>query len=50
MARAYADQLWEWTGKITPDSVKTAEAVVIAAGLLAAEVPYQSIVDPQFFS
>jgi NitT/TauT family transport system substrate-binding protein len=50
MARAYADQLWEWSGKITPDSVKTAEDVVIAAGLLAAEVPYQEIVDPQFFS
>lgn len=50
MARAYADQLWEWTGKITPDSVKTAESVVIAAGLLASEVAYQEIVDPQFFS
>jgi NitT/TauT family transport system substrate-binding protein len=50
MDRSYADQLWEWTGKITPGSVKTAEAVVIAAGLLAAEVPYQTIIDPQFFS
>lgn len=50
MARAYADQLWEWDGKITPGSVKTAEAVVIAAGLLTAEVPYQVIIDPQFFS
>ena len=50
LVRAYADQLWEWDGKITPDSVKTAEAVVIAAGLLAAEVPYQEIIDPQFFS
>jgi NitT/TauT family transport system substrate-binding protein len=50
MDRAYDDQLWEWDGKITPDSVKTAEAVVIAAGLLAAEVPYTEIIDPQFFS
>ena len=50
MARAYADQLWEWTGKITPASVTTAEAVVIAAGLLNAEVPYKEIVDPEFFS
>jgi NitT/TauT family transport system substrate-binding protein len=50
LARAYADQLWEWGGKITPDSVKTAEEVVIAAGLLTAEVPYQDVVDPQFFS
>jgi NitT/TauT family transport system substrate-binding protein len=50
LARAYADQLWEWDGKITPDSVKTAESVVIAAGLLAAPVPYQEIIDPEFFS
>ena len=50
MARSYADQIWEWDGKITPASVTTAEAVVIAAGLLAAPVPYQEIIDPQFFS
>jgi len=50
MARSYADEIWEWSGKITPASVTTAEAVVIAAGLLAAPVPYQEIVDPQFFS
>ena len=50
LGRAYADQLWEWDGKITPEAVKTAESVVIAAGLLAAEVPYQEIIDPQFFS
>ena len=50
LARAYADQLWEWSGKISPESVKTAEAVVIAAGLLATEVPYGEIIDPQFFS
>ncbi len=50
MARSYADQIWEWSGKITPASVTTAEAVVIAAGLLAAPVPYQEIIDPQFFS
>ena len=50
LARSYADQIWEWDGKITPASVTTAEAVVIAAGLLAAPVPYQEIIDPQFFS
>jgi hypothetical protein len=30
--------------------VTTAESVVIAAGLLTAEVPYNEIIDPQFFS
>lgn len=47
--RAYNDNIWEFSGKITPDSVKTAEAVVEAAGLLTADVPYAEIVDPQFF-
>jgi len=50
LARAYDDNLWEWDGKITPDSVKTAEAVVIAAGLLATDVPYTEIIDPEFFT
>ena len=49
LARAYGDEIWEWDGKITTASVKTAQSVVIAAGLLAAEVPYQEIIDPQFF-
>lgn len=46
---AYADEIWEWDGKITTQSVKTAESVVIAAGLLASEVPYAEIIDTQFF-
>jgi NitT/TauT family transport system substrate-binding protein len=50
LARAYDDELWEWDGRITRASVKTAEDVVIAAGLLAAQVPYDEIIDPQFFS
>jgi NitT/TauT family transport system substrate-binding protein len=50
LTRAYTDQLWEYSGKITPEAVKTAESVVIAAGLLTAEVPYDEIIDPQFFA
>ena len=49
LTRAYGDELWEWDGKISPESVKTAQSVVIAAGLLASEVPYLEIIDPQFF-
>lgn len=47
--RAYTDQIWEWDGKITAGSWKTAESVVIAAGLLAAEVPYAEVIDSEFF-
>ena len=47
--RAYTDQIWEWDGKITPASWKTAESVVIAAGLLASEVPYAEVIDSEFF-
>jgi NitT/TauT family transport system substrate-binding protein len=48
MKRAYDDKLWEWSGQITPGSVKTAEAVVKEAGLLANDVPYSEIVDMRF--
>jgi NitT/TauT family transport system substrate-binding protein len=48
--RAYSDQIWEFSGKITPESVKTAESVVEAAGLLTGDVPYAEIVDPEFFN
>jgi NitT/TauT family transport system substrate-binding protein len=48
--RAYRDEIWEFSGKITPESVKTAEAVVKSAGLLTADVPYAEIVDPEFFA
>jgi NitT/TauT family transport system substrate-binding protein len=47
--RAYNDQIWEWDGKITAASWKTAQSVVIAAGLLASEVPYAEVIDTQFF-
>ena len=48
MKRAYDDKLWEWSGNITPAAVVTAESVVKAAGLLAADVPYSEIVDLRY--
>jgi NitT/TauT family transport system substrate-binding protein len=46
--RSYDDKLWEWSGQISPSSVKTAESVVKAAGLLASDVPYNEIVDLRY--
>jgi NitT/TauT family transport system substrate-binding protein len=48
LQRAYDDKLWEWSGTITPAAVKTAESVVEAAGLLAADVPFNELVDLRF--
>jgi NitT/TauT family transport system substrate-binding protein len=48
MQRAYDDKLWEWSGQITTGAVKTAESVVIGAGLLASEVPYAEIIDLRY--
>ncbi len=48
MQRAYDDQLWEYSGEITPASVVTAENVVKTAGLLASDVPYSEIVDLRY--
>jgi NitT/TauT family transport system substrate-binding protein len=48
LQRAYDDNLWEWSGTITPASVKTAESVVEAAGLLANDVPFDQLVDLRF--
>ncbi|MGW5388418.1 ABC transporter substrate-binding protein [Nocardia sp. NPDC003963] len=46
--RAIADELWEWTGAITPDSVETNLSVVRAAGILedsADPVGFDDVVD-----
>ena len=48
--RAYVDRIWEWDAKITPDAWQTAEAVVMAAGLLTQQVPFSEVVDTRFFS
>lgn len=49
--RAYEDQLWEFSGQITPESIDTALAVVRASGVLKDEddpVAYEDIVDMTF--
>ena len=48
LQRSYDDNLWEWSGQITPGSVKTAESVVKTAGLLANDVPYSEIIDLRY--
>lgn len=48
MQRSYDDQLWEWSGGITPQSIRTAEAVVKAAGLLTTDVAYGDVVDVRY--
>jgi NitT/TauT family transport system substrate-binding protein len=48
MQRAYDDQLWEYSGEISPAAVVTAENVVKTAGLLASDVPYNEIVDLRY--
>jgi len=49
--RSYKDELWEWSGKVTPESVATALAVVRASGVLSDAdnpVQYDAIVDMTF--
>jgi NitT/TauT family transport system substrate-binding protein len=50
MQRSYDDYLWEFSGMVTPASVRTAEAVVKAAGLLTEDVAYGEIVDMRYVS
>lgn len=50
--RALADELWEWTGEITPESVDMALNVVRAAGILddaGKPVQFEDIVDASFW-
>lgn len=49
--RAYADELWEFSGRITPEAVATGLDVVRASGILEDDddpVQYESIVDMTF--
>ena len=50
--RAIADELWGWTGEVSPESVETTLDVVRAAGILkdsADPVQYEDIVDMSFW-
>jgi NitT/TauT family transport system substrate-binding protein len=46
--RTFADGLWSPDGIVSPEAWKTAEAVVLAAGVLKQPVAYDEIVDMKF--
>ncbi|HXF34049.1 MAG TPA: ABC transporter substrate-binding protein [Candidatus Acidoferrales bacterium] len=48
--RSYDDAIWEYSGMITPASIKTMETIVKIGGLLKTDVPYDQIVDMRFVS
>lgn len=47
--RAFADDLWSPDGSITAESWDTGKAVVMEAGILKQEVPYDDIIDMSIF-
>jgi NitT/TauT family transport system substrate-binding protein len=48
LQRSYDDQMWEYSGMISPAAIRTAESVVKAAGLLTQDVAYSEIVDMRY--
>ena len=46
--RCFADEMWSHDGMVSEQSWTTAEAVVRAADILKADVPYGDIIDMQF--
>jgi NitT/TauT family transport system substrate-binding protein len=46
--RSFADAIWNKDGFVSPQSWKTGEAVVRAAGILKQDVAYDQIIDMQF--
>jgi NitT/TauT family transport system substrate-binding protein len=46
--RAFADELWSKDGNITKQGWDTAKEVVMTAGILKQDVPYEAIIDMQF--
>jgi NitT/TauT family transport system substrate-binding protein len=46
--RTFVDGLWSADGMVSPEAWKTAEAVVLAAGVLKQAVPYDDIFDMKF--
>lgn len=48
LTRSFADELWSKTGLVSEQGWTTAEDVVLAAGLLKQEVPYNAIIDMSF--
>ena len=46
--RSFADEMWTKDGMVTRAAWTTAQAVVREAGILKADVPYDSIIDMSF--
>jgi NitT/TauT family transport system substrate-binding protein len=46
--RTFADGLWSRDGMVSPEAWKTAESVVLAAGILKQSVPYDDIFNMKF--
>ena len=46
--RTFADGLWSPDGMISPEAWKTAESVVLAAGILKQPVPYDEIIEMKY--
>ena len=46
--RSFADQVWSHDGSISKASWTTAKSVVMAAGLLKQDVPYEAIIDTRY--
>lgn len=48
--RNFADEVWTKDGSITRDSWETGKSVVLEAGILKKDVPYDDIVDMSFYN
>lgn len=46
--RTFADELWSKDGFVAPAAWTTAASVVLSAGILKQDVPYEDIIDMQF--
>ena len=46
--RSFADEIWSKDGLVSKKSWETASSVVLAAGILKQDVPYEAIIDMQF--
>ena len=46
--RSFADSMWSRDGMISPESWVTGKSVVMEAGILKSDVPYEAIIDMRF--
>jgi NitT/TauT family transport system substrate-binding protein len=46
--RSFADSMWSRDGMISPEAWTTGKSVVMEAGILKQDVPYEAIIDMRF--